>query len=252
MAALEVTVEERRFGLAPGEVLTFGRDRGCTVCLDPSDQGISRIAGSVEHDQGVWWIVNRSAKRTLHVLDETKLGMPLPVARSGWPPSRRAVDRPELTVLVAGDVWTHAIQVSAPEASAAPGAGPLAGPTDPVSTVSQLPALTDNRREALVALARGYLRPYPHYDPRPLTYQAAADLLGLRRPQVVKRVEHVRLQLVEAGVLGLDDEGDARRALCEWLLAMRLITPADLAWLEERRTVQRTAAGPAHHDGHDA
>jgi hypothetical protein len=108
-------------------------------------------------------------------------------------------------------------------------------PADPLSTKTQAPEMTNRQREALVVTAQGYLRPYPDYDPRPLTYQQVADLLGLTKRQVMKRVERVRDELVAAHVPGLEGEIDARRPLCEWLLALRVLTHDDLEWLQQRR-----------------
>ena len=65
-----VTVGDQRFELAPGEVLTFGRDPSCAVRLDPDDLGISRLAGSIEQDAATWWVLNRSTVRPLEVVDE--------------------------------------------------------------------------------------------------------------------------------------------------------------------------------------
>ncbi|HYA45034.1 MAG TPA: hypothetical protein VED59_05470, partial [Acidimicrobiales bacterium] len=56
---LTVGVGDRRFEVTVGEELTFGRSRQASLCLDPSDLGISRIAGSLKCDSGVWWLVNR-------------------------------------------------------------------------------------------------------------------------------------------------------------------------------------------------
>lgn len=54
-------------------------------------------------------------------------------------------------------------------------------------------------------------------------------------------MEQVRESLVAAGVQFLEGETDARRALCEWLLATRILTPADLPWLESRIGAARKA-----------
>lgn len=229
---LAVEFEGRRHDVLPGARLMFGRDPVCGICLDSADSGISRVSGSVGKTGAGWAVTNLSRKRALHVVDPTGFAVPLPVAAEGAPPSSRVIDQPFLTVLIAGDLWTHALRLVPPDRTAADMAGAM--PTDPVSTLTQAPRLTERRREVIVALARGYLRPYPHYDPRPATYQEAADLLGLTKSQVVKRVEQVRLDLVAVGVQGLDRELDARRTLCEWMLAMRLIDPSDLDWLQPR------------------
>ena len=227
MSRLLVSIDDKQFTLAPSDVFTFGRDDSCTCVLDPMDRGISRIAGALVWENGGWWVVNRSTKRSLHVVDALGLSVPLPVARSGWPPSKRAVDPGGLRVLVAGDVWTHEVRLLHAE------------PVDPstvavvetgMSTSGQTPVLTDARRVVLVSLVSGYLQPFPRYDPRPLTYAEIATMTALPRSTVVKRIEAVRDQLRDSGVPGLE-EGDARRALAEWVLAMRLITPPDLLWL---------------------
>lgn len=164
MTTLAVEVGGHRRKLTPDRQLTFGRDQSCDVCLDPKDIGISRIAGRIWSDGSRWIISNLSRKRALHIVDNTGFALPLPIHMPHTPTGQRVVDQTTLTVLIAGDLWTDAIILSCPQPSAPP---PPAAPTDPLSTRTQTPRLTDRRREVLVALVRGYLRPYPHYDPRP-------------------------------------------------------------------------------------
>jgi len=229
-----VEVGGDRFDLLPGSAFTFGRDRGiCTLGLgnDPLDRGISRLAGSIIHENSVWWIVNRSTTRSLHVVDvETGIAVPLPVARENWPAARHAIDRPRMTVLVTGEVLTHALSVLA-SGDALPAADALPTPIDPVRTKHLLPHLTAKQREGLVAMVEGYLVRFPQYHPEPRTYEEAARRLGLPPTTVRKRIENIRHLLVEAGVPGLEG-GDARRNLSEWLLSNRLITADDLDVLE--------------------
>ena len=227
--SLLVSIDGQEQTLAPGEVFTFGRDSSCTVVLDGLDRGISRIAGALAWENGAWWVVNRSTKRALHVVDSLGLSVPLPVARSGWPASKRAVDPAGLRVLVAGDVWTHEIRLAYLEPPP-PSMAALAD--DEGTTTTHVPVLTEARKVVLVAMVSGYLQPFPRYDPQPLNYTAIAQLVGLPRSTVMKRIEAVRDQLRASGVPGLD-EPDARRPLAEWLLAMRLVIPADLAWLDQ-------------------
>jgi hypothetical protein len=232
-----VEVAGERFDLRAGDQFTFGRDPSvCTVCLgfEPLDQGISRLAGAIAYDNGLWWISNRSTTRSLHVIDvETGIGVPLPVARENWPAPRHPVDRPRLTVLVVGQVLTHAITVAA-SPRALPTAETPPKVVDTVRTTNLLPRLTDKQRDALVAMVEGYLLRFPHYYPEPRTYEEAADRLGLPSSTVRRRIEYVRDQLVTAGVPGLQG-GDARRNLAEWLLSNRFITPTDLDRLDRRR-----------------
>jgi hypothetical protein len=230
-ATLTVEADGTTHTLGPADELTFGRDPSCSVRLSADDAGISRRAGRIRVEGGAWFVTNTSRTRPLHIVDANGFTAPLPVAKAGWPTSRRAVDQPQLTVLVPSNTWTYALTVRTtgtfPTDCPAP-------PESPVSTVTPRLQLTDNRREVLVALARGYLRPYPHYDPRPEGYDDIAELLGLSRSAVTRRIEDVRVILAESGVEGLDRERDTRRPLCEWLLAMRLVTPADLDWLTSR------------------
>lgn len=230
-----VEVAGQRFELDGSQQFTFGRDFGaCDVALgtDPLDPGISRWAGSLDYDQGVWWITNRSSTRTLHVVDvETGIGVPLPVVRQNWPPARHAVDRERMTILVEGAIRTHALAVTAPPQ-------PTTTPerrafVDAIPTQNLLPALSDKQREALVALVEPYLWRFPRYRPEPKTYDGAAQRLGVPASTVRRRVEGLRTALMNRGVGGLDT-GDARRNLAEWLLSNRIISRADLEWLERR------------------
>lgn len=239
MPPLRVEVENSVHTLTVGEEATFGRDRSCTLPLDATDLGVSRVAGRISEEGGVWWITNLSRKRALHVADCNGFAVPLPVASPGWPPSQRAVDQRLLTVLIPGEKWTYALLLQNAESDSEPVSAPV--PTDPHSTRIPALRLTDNRREVLTALSRGYLQPHPDYDPRPRAYEEVAALLGLTLRQVIRRIEDVRDQLIDQGVQGLSGERDNRRALCEWLLAARLVTPADLTWLKERTATTRTS-----------
>ena len=231
-----VEVDGQRFELDPGSPFTFGRDAAvCTLGLGvrPLDRGISRVAGSISHENGLWWITNRSTTRSLHVIDvDTGIGIPLPVARANWPAPVHPVAKP-LTILVTGEIRGHAISVRA-SADDVPVVGTLPATVDTVGTRKLLPPLTDKQREALVALVEGYLLPFPHYRPEPRTYEEAASRLGLPASTVRKRIENVRHQLVQAGVANLE-AADARRNLAEWMLANRLINAADHDWLRAGR-----------------
>lgn len=238
---LIVEYEGRTTVLTATDALTFGRDASCGLCLDSADLGVSRIAGRLSATGSGWAVTNLSRKRPLHIVDAAGFGVPLPVVSANGVPSRRSVDGSPLTVLVVGEAWTYALILRLDPDDPT---GSIEDPLDENRTRTQLPSLTDRRREVLVAMTAGYLRPYPYYDPRPRTYQEIADVLKLPKSTVVKRIEQVRLDLVGAGVLGLEKEIDARRTLCEWLLATRVLTPADLEWLTVR-TAARDRASPS-------
>lgn len=242
MSRLKIKVGQQNFELDPGQPFTFGRDASCIVCLDPTDQGISRIAGSIGYESGIWWIVNRSTKRTLHVVGDLGITVPVPVATPSGV-SRRAVDQPDLTVLVVGSVFRHAIVLN----SAVPTGPPtLADPTDPLSTITSRVKITVGQREALVAMVSGYLQPFPRYNPHPLNYQAVADKLGVTKKAVVRRITMFRETVADtAEIPGLRDSNDARRPLAEWALFTRLVDVDDVAWLEDRLRQPRPPAADA-------
>jgi hypothetical protein len=104
--------------------------------------------------------------------------------------------------------------------------------------------LTHAQRAAVTALASPYLEVLPDYDPRPRTCADVAAALGVSEGHVIERVRQVRHLLVSAGVLPPTAEADPRRTVCEWLLALGLVTAADLDWLRARISTRDSAAAP--------
>jgi hypothetical protein len=219
-----VAVAGKRHGLGPGQALTFGRAESCDVCLDPDDVGISRLAGSVEYVDGVWFVTNRSTGRPVSAVDP--LGF-----RTVLAPGRRMAVDERLSIIVEGQVRRHELVVTAPRAPTASVVSPPDAeglPTEMGGGVSY----TDDDRRALAALFAGYLRPFPRYDPRPRSYADAAAVLGWPRTTLVKRVEYIRTRLVRAGVPNL--QGDrALEALAEHVIAGGVIGRDDLERLGE-------------------
>jgi hypothetical protein len=227
-STITIGLGDRRFEVPEGGQLTFGRSQRATVCLDPLDLGISRVAGGLEWEAGVWWLVNKSAVRPLEVVDDVGI-------RTVLPPGRRLAVTAPITVIVEGATRRHALTVDLPEPpQQAPGALPpveLEGtPTSATSDVS----VTPPEKLALVALFSGYLEPFPRYDPHPKSYAEAAARLGIPRTTLVKRVEYLRNRLTNAGVPNLLGE-NALQHLAEWALATGLISRADLALLPSRQ-----------------
>jgi hypothetical protein len=227
---LLLTMRDRQVVIPPEKVFSFGRSESCDLCLDTLDRGISRIAGNFSFEHDTWWVINLSETRALYTIDSVGLSSPLPVRQRGQRASRRVIEPQGTSVLVAGAVWTHELRC---QLTGSTQRHEEDQPPERAATVTEMPSITEARKEVLVALVSGYLKPYPRHDPRPLTYAEIAKMVGLPRTTVTKRIEAVRAQLREHGVPGLDDD-DARRPLAEWLLAMRLIVPADLEWLEAR------------------
>lgn len=223
-AGATVTVRGEELAVEPGASLTFGRSVDCTVCLDPDDRGISRLAGSVDGAGDQWFVTNRSASRPLAVVD------PLGFRTLLAPGRRMAVDE-RLSVVVEGQVRRHELVVAAPGAPPAT----VEEPGEGIETeMGRGVVYSDDDRLALVAVFAGYLEPFPRHDPRPRSYADAAERLGWPRTTLVKRVEYLRTRLLRAGVPNL--QGDrALEALAEHVIATGEITRADLDFLPGRK-----------------
>jgi hypothetical protein len=227
-STLTVGLGKQRYEVGEGQELTFGRSPRTTLCLDPADLGISRVAGSLEADAGVWWLVNKSTVRPLEVVDDVGI-------RTVLPPGRRLAVTAPITVIVEGAMRRHALTVDLPEEVLDSAGGPFSGPQaegNPTRAASEV-SITPADKLALVALFSGYLEPFPRYDPHPKSYADAAARLDWPRTTLVKRVEYMRTRLTNAGVPNLLGE-NALQHLAEWALATALISRADLALLPPR------------------
>jgi hypothetical protein len=228
-STLTIGLGDQRYEVGEGEELTFGRSQRTTLCLDPSDLGISRVAGSLEADAGVWWLVNKSTVRPLEVVDDVGI-------RTVLPPGRRLAVTAPITVIVEGAMRRHALTVDLPEEALGASAGdPFSAPHlegNPTRAASEV-SITSADKVALVALFSGYLEPFPRYDPHPKSYADAAARLDWPRTTLVKRVEYMRTRLTNAGVPNLLGE-NALPHLAEWALATGLISRTDLALLPPR------------------
>lgn len=221
--AVMVNVGESEFQLdddssAP---FTFGRASTCTLCLDPDDIGISRMAGKVEYDGRTWWLTNTSATRSLDVV--TDLGL-----RSVLPPGRRVPLDEALTAVVVGQIRRHAVEITPPEALADPQSEDQPGQE---TLLGDEVKLNDQDKLALLAMFEGYLQPFPRTDPNPASYTDAAARLGWRRTTLVKRVEYIKVRYSRAGVAALIGD-HALRQLAEHVLTTGEISRADLPLLD--------------------
>ncbi len=216
-----VRVDDEVVTLAADQRLTFGRARECTLCLDPEDIGISRVAGTIEFDHGTWWVANTSMSRPLSIVDD--LGF-----RSVLAPQRRAALDTPTQIIVDGTRGRHTVRVTVepdratrPNPTAPPGASTAVGAEVLVSDLDRL---------AMIALFAEYLEDPPHYDPHPKSYAAAAARLGWKRSTLVKRIEYLRVRLDAAGVPKMMGFA-ALSNLAEYALSRGLITRTDLARL---------------------
>jgi hypothetical protein len=229
----------KRFDIEPPGGLTFGRAATCTIPLDPSDLGISRLAGSVEFESGTWWVTNRSAGRPFTVADDIGI-------RTVLAPGRRVALAGPATAIVEGANLRHAIEIAIEQEArgAAAGEAPAGDAALPTSTAEGV-VVNEQDRLALVALFAGYLEPFPRYDPHPRSYADAAADLGWPRTTLVKRIEYLRTRLTNAGVPNLLGE-TALPHLAEWVLTTGVLARGDLELLHRHRE-ERGRAGAARH-----
>ena len=226
-----ILIGDEDFEVSADRPFVFGRaDDDGVVGLDPSDMGISAVAGSVESSWGVWWAVNQSAKRVLLLEDPTGPGQ-IRLA----PGHRHALTNARVKVLVPGVIYTHALEVVLPSdyvEGLRGGAGRLTTGT----ITSAVVALSERERDALAALCAGYLRSFPHRREHPHTYEEAAGLLGGQpwsADKVRKAVERVKTRF--ATKAGLYFEGpQANYELAAHLIANSVLSGEDLARLASR------------------
>lgn len=191
------------------------------IGLDPQDMGISARALAIEFDQGVWWLANLSAKRNL--LLDPGYGSAMIILR---PAQRHAIAVAPLGVLVPGAIFTHRIDVHVPDAALALHRPSELGASGTI--VTEELHLTESDRLALAAVFSPLLRAWPRRGAHPLSYQAAADLLGpgWTGTSVRKHVERVRQRLGESGMFF--DGSHAKDDLGQYLLDNGVLTAADL------------------------
>jgi hypothetical protein len=216
-----VTAGDRRFELTPDATFTFGRAQSCTVCLDPTDVGISRTAGSVEYADGTWWLHNRSTRRPFVIVNRRGL------RQVAVPGERHPVDGC-LRIVVDGSDGKHHLELLGPHSAD----DQTVTQTGPSTAFGQTVSLNDKDRLALVALFAGYLRDGERYDPWPRSYDAVAAQLGWSRTALVHRVDFIRRRLTKAGVPNLHGQR-ALELLAEHVLATGMISKTDLHLMGE-------------------
>lgn len=216
---------------------TFGRF-GCDLVVGANDNGVSRLAGTVAFDGGSWRVTNRSETRTLRVVDGgTRIESSLAVARDDTHPYVALQGR-SATVFIDGAATTYALELSGLTQAAPP---VLVGKPEGGSSTLAALKLTARQREVLVALAWGYLQPYPAYDPRPARYEDVAARIGASEKRVDAHCTTIRKRLTDAGIPGLVGLPDARAALVARALELRLVGSDDVAWLNERIATKKLA-----------
>jgi len=219
--SVTVRVGTDSYVVAADQDFSFGRSERCTLCLDPDDAAISRMAGIILSDSGTWFLENVSSTCPLDVVDEHGI-------RSVLPPNRKYALEGQMRVLVRGSQpKPHVLHVHAPERLARN----VDVPTDGEATaIGQNVNINHMDRMALVALFAGYLENEERYDPHPRSYEAAAKRLDLPRTTLVRRIEYLRTRLDKSGVPNMTGP-NALNNLAEYALTRKLIKSDDLRLL---------------------
>ncbi|MFG2018935.1 hypothetical protein [Actinomadura geliboluensis] len=226
MIRATVTYGQERHQATETEPVTFGRDPGCTIRLDPDDHGISRRSGTVRWDGAIWWLVNDSGTRPLVVTDPH-------IARNLLPRRRRHPLDIVTRVIVDGRLGSHVLIVTPHEQPAADASDPGTEPFG-LSTVSGLDVkLTEKDLRAVAALFEEFMRTSRIENIR--TYRDAARRIGRHHTeaQVRRRVENLRRRLRAAGIPQVAGDRGLQH-LAEFLVHTGQLTFADVRRLLPR------------------
>lgn len=193
------------------------------VGLDPDDNGISRLAATIELGEDGCVIRNRSRKTSLYLIPEAAT-QPL-VLR----PGERFLITRAIGAEIRGLIRTHRIDMLVAPSERQTRTATVAGAPTFVATINYSEADLD----ALTAMFCGFLRPFPRRDPRPISYSEAGDLLGLPATTVRRRIEKIRERLRSIDVY---IEGrHAAQELAEYVLDCGVISADDLSRLDTPR-----------------
>lgn len=181
------------FEISGNAPFVFGRfaqshELGPIVGLDREDTAISRYAGVLRLVDGRVFLKNLSTSQSL-MLERPRVVMHevvLPQATVGL--------HGRTTVLVRGRRNTHDLVVEAQPATSRE-ALRIDGTQDTTSTMH----LSLGEREAIEALASGYIARFPHHVEDPLSYADAAALTGVSARSVAKAVERVQRKFADSG-----------------------------------------------------
>jgi hypothetical protein len=238
---LIVMFELGTWRVKPGDRLTFGRGKTCTVVLPDADRGVSRNAGSFDWRAGLWWLTNTSGSSMLYLAGDLGFradippGMALPLQQ--W----------HAKVRIDGALDSYTLRIRLPDLDEEPDADDEPGRAGPVAeitterriTSTKLRAsLNDADRLVLAARFEDYLTWKHSGAAVPRSARETADRIGWRPHAVAKRCENIRNRYVRIGVPGLRGP----RALEE--LAALLISTGELTTDDLRRLPRRSPADP--------
>jgi hypothetical protein len=225
----------------PGETITFGRGRECTIKL-PTDQGLSRSAGSLTFHAGTWWLRNDSSASLLYLSGDRGFRVDLP------PGMRVPVHQWHAKIRLHGLLDQYTLRLRLPElddvdepasdagqsgSDATPAGGKTVPPFPPgtgehlITSTKYRARLTDFDRLVLAARFEEYLNWRHIGAPAPRSAKETADRIGWQAHTVAKRCENIRDRYSRLGVPGLRGPR-ALEELATLLISTAELTPGDL------------------------
>ena len=237
---LIVMYESGTWRVRPGQSLTFGRGQACTIRFPAGDHGLSRSAGSLDYQDGAWWLCNTSSSSMLCLLGDRGFRVDLPPGMS------TPVQQWHAKVRLQGVRDSYTLRLRLPDLDDVPehdpGAGQggmsAAGPTGEhlVTSTRRRPPLSSSDLLILAARFEDYLN-WRHTGPSaPRSAKETAERIGWQAHTVAKRCENIRDRYSRLGMPGLRGP----RALEE--LGMLLISTGDLTADDLRRLPSRPPA----------
>jgi hypothetical protein len=232
---LIVMYEAGTWRARPGQTVTFGRGRECTIKLPDGDRGLSRSAGSLSFHDGAWWLGNDSLSSMLYLSGDRGFRVDLP------PGMQIPVQQWHAKVRLQGVFNSYTLRLRLPDlddmpdqdgqpGQASPKALPPSPPgtSEPVVTSTRYHApLTASDRLVLAARFQQYLDWRHGGAPAPRSAKDTAERIGWQPHTVAKRCENIRDRYSRLGVPGLHGPR-ALEELAELLISTGELTAKDL------------------------
>jgi hypothetical protein len=217
--------------LEPGESLHFGRQPanndiviGSARKEGSEDTLVSRLAGSIENRPGQIAIANTSTFEPFDIVAIEQPGRPRHAAVG----DTLVMDTRDIDVRVPGQIRTYVLEVRLEQQVTGPAVATTAPPQYGIPPTEGPLTLSIERRLDLAALCAP-LFDRPGSRAKAASYRQGAELRGISRKALEKRIEHLVDELRRSGAVGgLEQGGDVKQALCEHAMRTGSVTANDL------------------------
>jgi FHA domain-containing protein len=219
----------------PGQTITFGRGKDCTIRLPAADQVLSRSTGSFRFHDGAWWLRNDSSSSLLYLSGDRGFRVDLP------PGMQIPVQQWHAKVRLQGLLDSYTLRLRLPDLDDVPSQsgesgqapGRSAPPSQPgsreqaVTSIRYRSHLTETDRLVLAARFEEYLNWRFPGAPAPRSAKEAAERIGWQPHTLAKRCENLRDRFARLGVPGLHGPR-ALEELAAFLISTGELTAEDL------------------------